>query len=434
VHGKGARFYDAESGDCWGPCGLGYYVASRVMWDVREAGRVDAMVADFLEKAFGSARGAMGEFYTLITEDTQRRAPSDLVGRMYRHLATARAATTDAKVLRRIDDLILYTRHAELMYAHQNGAASKDDVARHAYRMRKTMMVHSYGLWARLLGQKAAHTEGHPLKNEAPFAPEEIAALLEKGIAKNQPVEPGFAGVEFSKELVPAMPRLALGKVAVGSFPTEAQDRQRYYVWAEKPTTIDLKVAVKKRWANRAPKLELFSPLEVTLAPVAVREDYQPDNQERAFALKTPHPGLHRIETYDGGDYTRIHWPEGMRVSVESGLDTPDVTSHFRGPWTLYFYVPRGTKIVGGWASRVANWAPKISGKLLGPDGREMLDFSKREDGFFKVEVPPGADGALWKFEHSLGQRLLMTVPPWMARTGEELLLPREVVEGDGGR
>ena len=433
IHGQGARFYDAESGDCWGPCGLGYYVASRVMWDVREAGHVEAIVADFLEKAFGTAREPMREFYALITEDTQRRSPSDIVGRMYRHLAAARAASTDARVLRRIDDLTLYTRHAELMFAHQNGAASKDDVARHAYRIRKTMMVHSYGLWARLLSQKDAATEGHPLKNEEPFSAAEIAALLEKGIAKNQPVEPGFTGVEFSKDLVPATP-LKLAKVEPGSFPSEAQDRQRYFVWMEKPGVIDLKIAVKKLWANRAPKLELFSPLEVTLAPVAVRDDYKADDAERPLALQTPYPGLHRIETYDGGDYTRIAWPAGLPVSIESGIDTPDVTSHFRGPWTLYFYVPRGTRLVAGWASRIANWAPKISGKLLAADGREMLDFAKLEDGFFKIEVPPGADGTLWKFEHTIGQRLLMTVPPYLARHGEELLLPRECVDADAAR
>jgi len=432
IHGQGARFFDAESGDCWGPCGLGYYVASRVLWDVREAGRVDAIVADFLEKAFGTAREPMREFYELITEDTQRRSPSDIVGRMYRHLAAARAATQDAKVLRRIDDLTLYTRHAELMYAHQNGTAAKEEVARHAYRIRKAMMVHSYGLWARLLSQKAAHTEGHPLKTEEPFSAAEIAALSKSGIEKNQPAEPGFAGVEFSKELVPAMPKLALAKVEPGHFPGAAQDRQRYYIWApEKVGAIDVKIAVKQVWALRQPKLELFSPLEVSLAPVVTFADYQPDNEERAVSLKTPFPGMHRVETYDGGDHTRISWPAGMPVTVESGIDTPDVTSQFRGPWSLYFYVPRGTKLVGGWASRVANWAPRISGKLLAPDGREMLDFGKLEDGFFKVEVPLGADGALWKFDQSQGQRLLMTVPPYLARSGDELLLPREVVESD---
>ncbi len=429
VHGQGARFYDAESGDCWGPCGLGYYVASRVMWDVREAGRVEAIVADFVEKAFGTAREPMREFYALITDDGQRRSPSDIVARMYRHLAAARAATSDAKVLRRLDDLTLYTRYAELAHAWQNGG-SKEEMARHAYRIRHTMMVHSYGIWACLLSQKDAHTEGHPLKNEEPFSDAEIAAIGKAGIEKNVPAEPGFTGVEYSKELVPAA-TLKLAKVEPGSFPGESQERQRYFVWVEKPGVIELKIAVRKQWALRAPKLELFSPLEVSLAPVAVREDYPPDNQERAMPLQTPHPGLHRIETHDGGDYTRIVWPAGMRVTVESGIETSEVMSHFRGPWTLYFYVPRGTKIVGGWASRVANWAPKISGKLLAADGREMLDFAKLEDGFFKVEVPPGMDGALWKFEHTLGQRLLMTVPPYLSRSGEELLLPREVVAAD---
>ncbi|MEO8351020.1 MAG: DUF4838 domain-containing protein, partial [Chthoniobacteraceae bacterium] len=432
IHEEGVRFYDAEAGDCWGPCGLGYYVASRVMWDVREAKNVDVIVADFLEKAFGSAREPMREFYTLITEDTQRRSPSDTVGRMYRHLAAARAVTKDAKVLRRINDLILYTRHAELYYAFANGGGSKDEVARHSYRIRRTMMVHTYGLWSRLLSQRDALTEGHPLKNEEPYSAAEIARMLEEGIAKNVPVDPGFAGVEFSKDLVPAAAALKFPETPPGNFPDEAQDRQRYYLWVPAGGgAIDLKVTVERRWAHRTPKLELFSPLEVSLDPVATREDYLPDGQERLLTLTTPHPGLHRLETYDGGDMTHITWPKGMPVSVESGLDTPDITSHFRGPWTLYFYVPCGTKIVGGWASRVANWAPKISGRLLAPDGTEMLDFGKREDGFFKVDVPAGADGALWKFENSLGQRLLMTVPPYLARSGDELLLPREVIAAD---
>lgn len=431
IHAQGARFHDAESGDCWGPCGLGYYIASRVMWDVREAKTVDAIVADFLEKSFGAAQGPMRGFYNLITEDAQRRSPSDIVGRMYRHLEAARGATTDPAVLRRIDDLTLYTRHAELMYGHQNGATSKEDVVRHAYRIRKTMMVHSYGLWARLLSQKEAHTEGHPLKDDAPFSAADLTAIRTSGIEKNQPVEAGFQTAEFSKDLVPAGGRLTLPKVPAGNFPGEAQDRQRFYVWLQEAGSFDVTIAVKKLWANRSPKLELFSPLEVSLNPIETREDYKADGEERVLTLKTPHRGLHRIETYDGGDYTRAKFPPAMPVAIESSIDTPDVTSQFRGAWTLYFYVPKGTRLVGGWASRVANWAPRISGKLIAPDGTELLDFAKLEDGFFKVEVPQEMDGALWKFENSQGQRLLMTVPPYLARSSEELLLPREVVEVD---
>jgi hypothetical protein len=167
---------------------------------------------------------------------------------------------------------------------------------------------------------------------------------------------------------------------------------------------------------------------------VATDATPRPDGPEVALRLATPYAGLHRLETLDGGDFTRIAWPEGMPVTVESGIDTPGVTSHFRGPWTLYVYVPKGTAVVAGWASRIANWAPRISGKLLDADGNEALDFGTMEEGWFRAPVPPGMDGKLWKFENCVGQRLLMTVPPYLARSGRELLLPREAVEADAPR
>ncbi|MHB8955327.1 MAG: DUF4838 domain-containing protein [Pirellulaceae bacterium] len=432
IHQQGIRFYDAESGDCWGPCGLGYYVASRILWDVTEAQRLEVLVEDFLDKAFGSAKEPMREFYRLITTDTQRRSPADLVGRMYRQLDAARRATADPQVQERINHLILYTRHAELYYAYANHGGSVEDVARHAYRIRKTMMVHSYGLWCRLISQEAALTPNHPLQSEQPLGPEEITTILAEGIAKNQPTDPGFVGVEFSRRLVPALQHLRLPQVPPGTFPAEPQDHQQYWIWIPDGTDVlDLKIRVQKVWANRMPKINLYSPMAVTLNPVASDESYKPDGTEYHVRLNTPEAGLHRVETFDGGDFTRIQWPAGMPVTIESGIDTPDVTSHFRGSWTMYFYVPKRTQFVAGWASRVANWAPRISGKLLDAEGREVLDFGKSEEGWFRVPVPEGQDGRLWKFENSHGQRLLMTVPPYLARSAEELLVPQEIAEAD---
>lgn len=432
IHAKGVRFYDAQSGDAWGPYGLGHYVAGRVLWDVREAARLDAIVEDFLGTAFGTAKEPMREFYRLINFETQRRPPADLVGRMYRQLDAARKATTDAKVLARLDALTLYARHAELYHAFANGGGKVEDVVRHAYRIRKTGMVHTYGLWAKLVGQDAAETQGHPLKSEEPFGAEELAKILADGIANNAPVDPGFAGVEFGRDLVPAAAALKLPDVPPGSFPTHPQDRQRYHVWLpEGSGTLDLKMTVEKVWALRQPRVSLYSSQAVTSNPVAADEGYRPDGKTYGVSLTTPHAGLHRVETVDGGDYTRIQWPVGVPVTIESGIDTPAVASHFHGAWTLYFYVPKGTKSVGGWASRIANWAPRIAGKLLDADGREVLDFAMAEEGWFNVPVPDGQDGRLWKFQDSHGQRLLMTVPPYLARSAAELLLPAEVVAAD---
>ena len=57
-HDQAARFLSAESGDNWGPNGLGYYLAAHMLWDPREATRIEALTADFLDKAFGVSEGA----------------------------------------------------------------------------------------------------------------------------------------------------------------------------------------------------------------------------------------------------------------------------------------------------------------------------------------------------------------------------------------
>jgi hypothetical protein len=47
------------------------------------------------------------------------------------------------------------------------------------------------------------------------------------------------------------------------------------------------------------------------------------------------------------------------------------------------------------------------------------------------ARLPAGQDGKLWKFDQNLGQRLLLTVPPYLAVSAEGLLLPKEVIDAD---
>jgi len=52
---------NAEASNNWGPRGLGYYVASQLLWDVKAD--VRAIVRDFYEKAFGPAAAPMERYY-----------------------------------------------------------------------------------------------------------------------------------------------------------------------------------------------------------------------------------------------------------------------------------------------------------------------------------------------------------------------------------
>jgi hypothetical protein len=60
-HKSNVQSVNAEASCNWGPRGLGYYLAARLMWDVREDPR--ALIADFYDKAFGPAAPPMERYY-----------------------------------------------------------------------------------------------------------------------------------------------------------------------------------------------------------------------------------------------------------------------------------------------------------------------------------------------------------------------------------
>lgn len=154
-HALGVRLVSAESGEDWGANGLGYYAASRILWDVSEAGRVDAIREDFLTRAFGSAAAPMRRFYALLDGSRGLRknsVPADLVPEMYRLLAEAAAEAKDPGVRARLDDLVLYARYVELHEAYRSSVLGRQAafaaLVRHARRMRGRQMVHLKALLA----------------------------------------------------------------------------------------------------------------------------------------------------------------------------------------------------------------------------------------------------------------------------------------------
>ncbi len=172
-HALGARMMCAEAGDCWGPNGLGYVVAARLLWDVGVD--VNAVVDDFLDKSFGSATDIMRRYYTLM--DSSRNAETagelrpgsleyfeDRYRRMYAIILAARdRAGSDAPVLARLHDVLLYTRQVQLWCALRRTlatdsgatATARDEALeryiRFAWQIRETGMGH----WAGVRGVTA---------------------------------------------------------------------------------------------------------------------------------------------------------------------------------------------------------------------------------------------------------------------------------------
>jgi len=151
---------------------------------------------------------------------------------------------------------------------------------------------------------------------------------------------------------------------------------------------------------------------------VAHDESVPPDGVERTVKLQTKETGLHKITLSDGSDMTLVSWAPGTPMTILSTLDSP---AQLGSRWNLCFYVPKGTKVVGLYADGL--------GSLQDGSGKTVFTFDGHKAGFHSLPVAPGQDGTLWRFVNSTGTRRLMTVPPCLARSGSELLLPREVVE-----
>jgi hypothetical protein len=428
---KGARFLVAESSDDWGLTGLGYYVTARMLWDVREADRIDALTDDFLDRAFGSARKPMAEYFRLIDASSHPRLSSDLLGRMYRALDEAGKLNTDPAVVARINDLILYPRYVELYRTYTSGEGADrqravESLYRFTYRMRRTGMVHTMAVWRGLpyydqgtfrlptgVGYDSAEVKD-PWKEPTPISRREVDEILTAGIAHHRLND--FTPVEYSTELVPAT-ALALAEVPTGIAGMYFRDRSVFYTWSAGPAALPLTVKAGLIYQN-------LGSARVSLHRAGVADATEPaaiapDQKEHAIKLQPHVAGLHQVVVSDRTAGTSLSWPAGTPWVIPAG---PGEATQLHGRWTLYFYVPKGTKVVAGYADGL--------GELVDAGGKKVHTFRGPAD-YFRVPVAAGQDGRLWKFTNTLGQRILLTVPPYLARDGRELLLPAEVVRAD---
>ncbi|MEY4612449.1 MAG: hypothetical protein RL179_422 [Planctomycetota bacterium] len=445
-HSKGARYMSAESSDNWGPNGLGYYFAARMLWDVREAKNRDAIERDFLTRAFGPASPAMKDFYDQINGSKPHLVVDDQLGRMYRSLQKARVMADATEIKNRLDDLALYTRYCTLYhrYATADGKARQlafENLIKHAYRMRTTMMIHAYALYRDLAGRdktvsiptdaKWQVPEGkNPWKSSVPFTPQEIETFITEGISAHKLVELNFKPVNFGANLLPAMSRLAIpGDLPAGEF-TPGRGTQSFLTYASQPSNIELNITggMIAHYRDRGNvKVELYkiggeSQTGEKETLVETNASIPPDGVERTIKLSLKQPGLYKIIVKDGNDRTQVNWPKGQLMTIASTQENP--MNRFYGLWMGYFYVPKGTKMIGLFGGE--------HGEVRDSQDRPHFWLNGREPNFYSVPVPPGEDGKFWRVRYCRGAVRLLTVPPFFAKTPGELLLPEEVLAKDG--
>ncbi|MCA9006380.1 MAG: DUF4838 domain-containing protein, partial [Planctomycetaceae bacterium] len=219
-HQQGAQFMSAESSDNWGPNGLGYYLAARMLWNLDEAQQTEQLTDDFLTSCFGKAKAQMTQFYDQLDGSHSHLVVSDQYGRMFGALAEAKKLATSHEVHARLNDLILYCRYVDLYERYRQAAGAQrqlnfEQLIRHAYRMRKTMLVHIKAVYRDAVNRDKQvsipeNAQWHvpepqnPWKESTPFSEIELQQFLEEGIAAYPLTELDFKPITYSDELVSA--------------------------------------------------------------------------------------------------------------------------------------------------------------------------------------------------------------------------------------
>lgn len=424
----GVRYWITEASNAWGPHGLGYYLTSRLLWDVDEAKRKDEIINDFLERSFEEAAPEMREFYRLISGENRPLLSEDLLGRMYRLLDKALKKTNSPAVERRLLDLVAYTHYIDLDLAYRNASGAErqaafEKLAEFAYLTRSTDICSSLHV---VRGNANRDKQIQPILKEGQtriprfdnLPPPDLAAILRDGVENKKLND--FVPVAFSKNLVP-FEKESLQPGVANPAPVRIRGVTKLYVFADSPQsefTFDAKGAIL--YQNLGPvSFKLYSPLHAIVDEAVAAAEIPADKEWHRVTLKSPYEGLHILEISDGNAATELTWPAGQRVSFPASPEE-SVTLSLPGDWV--FYVPKGTKVLGLHAGH-------LSGSLLSPDGKEALALKKlKAPGTFSIPVPPEMDGKYWVFQQVREQPLLMTVPPYFARSAAELLVPEEAL------
>jgi hypothetical protein len=440
----------------WGGQTLGLYVAARLMWKPGED--VEAITAEFFRLCFGDAAEPMRRLHARFDEAGELSAFT--LAPMFDDLHQAFAASSDPAVRARLIDLMAYLVYVDEFQTFKSAEArdaKHGDVyytalgrlMRYAWQIRQRGIVHSYALARRL-------TNGLPLndgrfeywmnlseKNRPP------QKFLDQHKVKADDLPPRAVWVEetqlsddeITRRFDEARVRLAKLATARVSFDDalkavtipgdQAGAAQAFNV--DQPGSMRVRRGMVARLIVDQPRKFTFRVTadsrssELTLlapdgAVIAQRQVGRDEGEQAIDADCKAGEHLLRIT----GDFLLVVPPD-TRLVIEA---SPQNRFHAEYSGGQFFYVPRGTRQVR------LNVAGRLC--LLIP-GKGRVDLSEQDQdpelGYIVLDVPKGADGAVWQtFHQTRGTFYFVNIPPWIMPFRNQMAVPLDLAKKENLR
>jgi hypothetical protein len=418
-----ATSLDCESGNNWGPHGRGYYVANKLMWNPKT--NVDSLLADFYEKAFGSAASVMQRYYERFDPGNEPLMSEHLLALGFRDVEEAtRLASAHPDVQARLDQIKQYLRYVHLRWLldREKDKAKRKELTltalTHVYRTRYTYMNHWEAMrqgWTTTAAREfdepswAFNAPGpKPWAVETPYSHEETESAFQEGLAhfQPQPVEEK----SFSTNLVP------LRAAGAPSAPTgqQFQGGEKYALYSVKGEPLECTIVTGTiAWYRDRPaaSYKFLTPSGKIIAEAKLPLD----GEKHRLTIPVPKPGLYFLDFNDSSAGWRIEAAADRACTLLLRRGHNMLHAGWMQP--MYFHVPKGTR-------EIQYFWEGGPHRVHGPDGaiaREVNTSGK----FIFIPVPEGADGQCWHFTQiALGSLWFFNVPNYLAASPHALLVP----------
>ena len=465
---NGVRGLGGEAAYNWGPNGLGYYTAARVMWDIKlNSWDVEN---DFYKKAFGPAAENIRHIYKRWSMGCPYNN-KDIMALSYRDLNDAMTLTAkDPECRARVNQIRMYLHflhHYITPFETENidiakifGYADKKiakkalgDLREFNKNIMNTGMIYSgmFNGWSSTL----ARTLGCPFLAKTNEGDEEvkvagkIPSVAEMDRLFNEDLKEmklaDFTALKdiscksFGGPLTPvreAMPKLLTAGAPI-PFKSTQTSKEEFKVLAKKGETVKLQFKTSRRGQGAT--------YSISLAGTKFKAGaMQREEQNPKITFRAPQTGVYDINL-------ELFWPP-VEFGPMSDCSHPFVTESGDLGTQYYFYVPKGTKhfmaldtaggnmtiaFKNGQGQTVRaldeltakeRWEPREDVDVRGAAKQE-----RSSAGAFMVDVPAGSDGAIWSFYSTIrtwdGHIKLIGVPCYMSLRPDLLMLPRDALD-----
>jgi hypothetical protein len=453
----------------FGKYGLGYYLMSKLMWDVNlTSAQLDQLRDRWLQRAYGSAWPEMKRYYDFMLPEDY---PSNSPGTWGRAIALMDAADKklsgkEPDAQRRLDDLKQFWYFYYLLdtgQAKSDSDAMKEFVwkSQMSYITASDMTIDFFPQANRNPGAAAGdyakgparYTHGETQqwwsKVRAHWPPPEVQQFadttLRNKVAARTVDANDLVAVQQFRGGKPGLPT-GLDRNEVTFFTRAERTGEKIGFRCFWPYVPDNRTSAQRivdyrieAWNSTAQRWQSVSGANARVVSQSVTRDDGTLRQSADVALAAPRAGVYRFRVGQSGTNSSIApWDFDVANDASVSSSTMSYTSTKRrveGAGRAWFYIPRGAKQFDVEVSQPKKCRLIFHTGLPSTGMKESRRVELTNNGAQRILLQSGEDGSLVSVEAAIGSTLFLphpySVPCLWARSPDALLVPRAIAIAD---